>query len=279
MTSLLESINARISVRSYSAEKIPEGPLNSLVSFMSAITEGPFGTKVRFLFLDESASSTEGLKKLGTYGMISGDMYYIAGAAEKGPWAEMDYGYCLERIILKATELGLGTCWLGGSLNRKTFSDKISLKDNEIIPSITPVGIPSNQTRLKIRIIQNVMQVRKRKEFGSIFFDAVPGTPLAKEGLGEWATVLEAVRSGPSASNKQPWRIIKNGNGFDFYLDFDPVYNSVFKEFSIQKIDIGIALCHFELSAKELKLPGSWKTKKEAPAAGKLMYITSWNYS
>jgi len=52
-----------------------------------------------------------------------------------GPGAKNleDYGYLMEAIILKATELNLGTCWLGGSFTQSNFARKINAADNEIV--------------------------------------------------------------------------------------------------------------------------------------------------
>lgn len=277
MSKSIESINRRVSTRSYSEQPIPEASLSQLLEYIGSFSSGPFGSRLRFVFIDESASQASERKKLGTYGMISGDRYYIGGAVEKGPYAELDYGYCLERIILKATELGLGTCWLGGTLNRGSFADKIKLRDNEIVPAVTPIGIPAELKRLTVRLAQNLMQVRKRREFGSIFYDGLAGRPLSKEGGGLWTAALEAVQAGPSASNKQPWRVIKADSSFHFCLDYDPLYNRAFKDFAIQKVDMGIALCHFELSAKELGLSGTWQRLEPAPDSSKLLYMMSWH--
>ena len=48
----------------------------------------------------------------------------------------------------------------------------------------------------------------------------------------------------PSAVNKQPWRVIVTGNGCHFYEKRDRGYSGE-KTGDLQKIDVGIALCHF----------------------------------
>ncbi|HAP43449.1 MAG: hypothetical protein A2087_02010 [Spirochaetes bacterium GWD1_61_31] len=277
MSSNLQNIKQRISVRAYADQPLPAGARAELEAFMAGISHGPFGTPLRFRFLDESGVSRAEQRRLGTYGMITGDRYYLAGAVRiGGADAELDYGYCLERIILQATGLGLGTCWLAGSLNRDTFAQKMALQGNEIIPAVSPVGIPAELKRLGIILAQNLMQVRKRREFGNLFFDGQAGQPLSLTAAGPWAAALEAVRAAPSASNKQPWRVIKSGPDFHVCLEADPLYNRAFKSFSVQRLDIGIALCHFELAASELGLPGGWHDVQPQPATGKLTYIKTW---
>jgi hypothetical protein len=47
-------------------------------------------------------------------------------------------------------------------------------------------------------------------------------------------------------------------------------------EIRLQEVDMGIALCHFELAAQELEIRGSWKVAKPAFDAGTLEYVVSW---
>lgn len=89
------------------------------------------------------------------------------------------------------------------------------------------------------------------------------------------------VRLAPSASNKQPWRIVKETGRdvFHSYLKENPIYNRILGEIKIQNLDLGIAMCHFELAARELGLKGSWEitggTKLETKG-NELKYIVSW---
>ena len=78
------------------------------------------------------------------------------------------------------------------------------------------------------------------------------------------------VRWGPSASNKQPWRIVKQENVWHFYLQRTPGYGSdgwlgkLLGVADVQRLDMGISMCHFELSAMELGLKGKWSVAEPA---------------
>jgi hypothetical protein len=58
------------------------------------------------------------------------------------------------------------------------------------------------------------------------------------------------VRWAPSAVNKQPWRVIVTDNGCHFYEKRDRGYSGE-KTGDLQKIDVGIALCHFMMGMEE----------------------------
>lgn len=66
------------------------------------------------------------------------------------------------------------------------------------------------------------------------------------------------LRLAPSASNKQPWRVLVDNEKFHFYLARNKGYGEALG-YDVQKIDIGIAMCHFELTMQELGFKGKWK--------------------
>jgi nitroreductase len=93
------------------------------------------------------------------------------------------------------------------------------------------------------------------------------------------------VRLGPSASNKQPWRIAKHGSLWRFFLQRTPGYRRdpikiILDLCDLQRLDMGIAMCHFELTAKELGLDGNWVIEDDLdPAHSDLTeYIVSWQH-
>ena len=88
----------------------------------------------------------------------------------------------------------------------------------------------------------------------------------------------------PSASNKQPWRIVHRGRDWHFYLVRTKGYGKESALFSalrladMQRVDMGIAMCHLELAARELGLAGTWTF--EEPGLGALEtgveYTATW---
>jgi nitroreductase len=118
---------------------------------------------------------------------------------------------------------------------------------------------------------------KNRKKPEELFFDQAIGTPLDLASCGEYAKVLGAVRKAPSASNKQPWRIIRDKeNTFHLFMKENSFYNNLLKDVKIQNIDMGIAMCHFDLAAKELGLDGAWEIKAPSLESENLKYIVSW---
>lgn len=272
----IATMRRRVSCRTYDGRPLDDGPKQRLRTFVRGNTRGPFGSALRFDLIDLTEAERAELKSLGTYGVVRGATLYIAGAVRKGPRALEDYGYGMERNILFATSLGLGTCWLGGTLNRAGFARKIGLTSDELMPAVSPVGYPAERRSLTDRAFRFMAKSDKRRPWQELFFDGTPGKPLSIEHAGALRDVLEAVRIGPSASNRQPWRVVRGGAVFHFFLQRTPGYDKMTGDIRLQEVDMGIALCHFELAAREAGIPGDWKDSRISFDPGIMEYVISW---
>jgi len=194
-----------------------------------------------------------------------------------------DYGYVFERAVLSATALGLGTCWLGASFNRSGFAAKINLAEGEILPAVSPVGYVASRRTVVDAVTRFFARAKRRKPWKELFFDGDFGRPLTREAAGPYADVLEMVRLAPSASNRQPWRIVKEAGRdvFHLFISRSAVYSGVAATVAggdLQRMDMGIACCHFDLAARELELAGNWEVLEppEIKLPERTSYVASW---
>ena len=144
-----EIIKERISIRSYDKSRLKDEDKKKIISIIDGDHGKIFGGGARFEFIDAWDIDPEELKDLGTYGLITGAKYFIAGIAEKekGKYCLVDLGYAFEKIILLLTDMGFGTCWLGGTFNKKGFSKNILLEDGEFISAVSPVGVIKKKSK------------------------------------------------------------------------------------------------------------------------------------
>ena len=275
---ITEAIKSRSSCRTYSAKTIEPEKLAKLKGYLISNTGAPFGSAVRFQLLNLDDQEIGNLKNLGTYGVIRGARQFIIGAVRKHAMAMEDYGYCMEMNILKATELGLGTCLLGGTFNRSGFAQRINLKQDELLPVVSPMGYAGDKKTIIDRTFRWIAGSDKRKSWEELFYDGTMEKPLKRESAGAFEMSLECVRIAPSASNKQPWRIImgQSRQTLHFYLKRTRGYENIIKDIKLQNVDMGIAMCHFDMSAKELGLKGCWQVNNPTISANDMEYIASW---
>ncbi len=264
--SVINSIQRRRSVRTYTGEPLTAEQINLIEQFI-AFTKAPFGAKVRVQFVHSKAG--EKPVKLGTYGWIRGASDFLALVCEKEALAEIAAGYYFEQIVLFCTSLGLGTCWLGGSFNRGDFKKQIKLNKDEQIRIVSPVGIASDRKRWFIEgvVLNADKKHSSRKPFGEIFFNNTFDTPLSNAAAADFAVPLEMLRLSPSASNKQEWRVVKADNVLHFYA---------VPYLGYETIDIGIAMCHFEQTCKELNIGGKFEELDKYPQNNNAKYVISW---
>ena len=99
------------------------------------------------------------------------------------------------------------------------------------------------------------LKADERIPFGELFFDKQYGRQLSPVNADDFAGALEMARLAPSAANKQPWRAVVDHDRVHFYEE-KTMKDSQLGD--IQKVDVGIALSHFDLTMKEENHKGSF---------------------
>ena len=273
--SVLSTIKQRKSTRTYEQKAISAEDRETLQADLNALSNDKF----RFVWFERKSGS--GLaERIDTYGVIKGAQVFIVGILNKDAVCHIDaavqFGYDFEQIILKATELGFGTCWLGGTFIAATFAKGIELKLNEKIVMLSPVGIPAKKKHLISKITSKSANSSTRRPWRELFFDNEITTFLSEEAAGKYADALEMVRLAPSAVNSQPWRVIRSKSGFRFYASSTNYFAPRRGEF-LRYNDMGIAMAHFELACQELGLDGKWVFEKQLDNGDPEMeYIRLW---
>lgn len=134
---LMEAINTRRAVRSFSAEPVDRKTLDTLIDAAiqapSAMNEQPWKFSVvrdRAVLDRISRASKAHMLKTSPAGLMSHhfeetlndpkfDIFYrapvliVISAAADSPWAVEDCSLAAENLMLAARALGLGTCWIG----------------------------------------------------------------------------------------------------------------------------------------------------------------------
>jgi nitroreductase len=230
----------------------------------------PFGASVRIELLDTSATGSDVPHRLGTYGVIRGAQQFLAAAYHDTPLAEEAMGYVFEQALLRCTELGLGTCWVGGTFKQGDFATAMRLGPEEHLRIVSPVGYAALHRTLVDTAFGAIVRRKSRQSFESRFFDRDWEHPMTLSGAGPYGPPLELVRLAPSARNKQPWRAVKEGATVHFYRD------STASRFT--RIELGIALCHFELACRQAESAGHYKVlASPVPSpVRELKYVVSW---
>lgn len=276
--SFSDLIFKRYSCRHYDPGQTSAEAFTRLDNYIHTLPPGPFNVPGRFRLVLAGGVDRHGLRGLGTYGAIKDSPGFIIGVTSSSNKDLEDFGYRMELVVLKATDLDMGTCWLGGSFTRSTFSKKADLTKDESLPAVCSVGFPA-----AMKTTDEIERARKRLGWETLFFMNDFASTLSSEEAGVFADPLELVRLAPSARNCQPWRILKAGDVWHFYLQRTKPYHEFVVPLitgiaDLQRVDMGIAMSHFEMSARSTGLSGAWVVNDPGISlANALMeYCVSW---
>ncbi len=244
MAVLKDIVKGRRSVRTFDGNMLRPEDREKLTEYISAGVSNPFGIPVEFVLLD---AEENGLSSP----VITGEKLYVAGKVAKVPYADVAFGYSFERLVLFAWSLGIGTTWIGGTMKRELFEKAVRLKEGEMMPCVSPLGYPAKKQSIREAMMRKGVGADNRMPADKLFFEKGFDKPLSGTGQQDIADLIEIVRWAPSAVNKQPWRIVRETDTlYHFYEKKDKGYVKD-STGDLQKIDVGIALCHFVMGIED----------------------------
>lgn len=257
------------SVRNYKKTAIDPQILDNLKSFHENEKKLVEDIKIE-VFVKSKNEVYEQLKGIAGYkeNMIEAPHYLIVLSEEKDYYIE-NTGYICENIMLKALELGVGSCWI-------TFHHGDEIKKNLMINSekklsaLIALGYDDNKTKI---IYENVSEYNPSRANIKIVEDntsdrlGVEDIVFIKE-WGKKASVEDLSSRGlldgfyygrlaPSTLNRQPWRFIIDDNVVVLALRSDASINGY-----EAKIDNGIIMLYFESIIENTLLDVTWNMGK-----------------
>ncbi|HEX3022531.1 MAG TPA: nitroreductase family protein [Lachnospiraceae bacterium] len=231
--SIKEAMQVRKSVRKYEKVNVNDDLINRVKKDLDEYTNVIYDTKIRFVVLrDMDQAKNTKLGFLWGLGKIDAPCC-IVGIYEDKAKGMAEIGFALEREVLKITEAGYGSCWLG-TFNEKTFSQICNCTGKEHVGIVVVFGAAKGSSFMNTNF-RKIAGSTKRKDISEICLNQIDATLDEK--------VIDMIKYSilaPSAVNFQPVRIGIDGNRADFYLASDSM------------VDVGIFMSHFYLCLKEL---------------------------
>lgn len=211
---IFEAIKKRHSVRQYTDRKICGEVLDELNAEIDACNkEG--GLNIQLVLNEPKAF--DGF--MAHYGNFQGVTNYLALVGKKCRDLDEKCGYYGERIVLKAQQLGLHTCWV--ALTYKKISGVFKVKKDERFTVVISIGYGRNRG------------LKRRSKTAEQVSNISASSP-------EWFKKgVEAALLAPTAINQQKFYLSLNGNKVRAKAGLGPC----------AKMDLGIVKYHFEIGA------------------------------
>lgn len=212
---LWEAMESRHSVRSYDGQKITGEVKAALSSFIRDCNEES-GLHMQ-LVLDEP-KGFDGL--MAHYGKFVGVTNYLALIGPKGADLDEKCGYYGEKVVLKAQQLGLNSCWVGMTYSKVKSAFQIAA--GEKLALVIAMGYGATQG-----------SAHRSKPMEAVIDGEGDYPQWFKQGL-------QAALLAPTALNQQKFRFaLHGGNQVSAKAGFG----------AFTKVDLGIAKYHFEIGA------------------------------
>ena len=210
---IMDIIRSRHSVRQYQARKIPQEIRIQLDEYAASLNRES-GLNIQILYDEPECFNS----RMAHYGRFENAANYIAMVGKKDDGLEERCGYYGEKLVLKAQELGLNTCWV--ALTHGKSKAVVRAGEKEVI--IISLGYGKTQG------------VAHRGKAAADISNITPASPAwFRQGV-------EAALLAPTAVNQQKFRFELVGNHVKAKAGMIG---------SCLKIDLGIVKCHFELGA------------------------------
>lgn len=256
------AIRKRISVRHYLNKPVPDKILSEVLK--AGIESIPLvsGIETNFHLVKEGRQIAGLLTPLTGSRLLFGSApHFIIATSAENPLFMLNTGFSMEQMILHATRLELGTCWIGGMFSDKKIRALLKLPDNEQIIALTPLGYPDMSLLGKAArdiIEAGAMRFGRRKALKEITSGKHWNEPLVTEN-NEVLELLECARRSPSWANTQPWHFLVNQDTILALADSRERYDNIRSGKHYYRLDVGIAMAHIFLAARELGWNGKWQ--------------------
>lgn len=246
-----EKIEKRVSVRTFDKSRELSNEVIEEIRRSIATVSAPFDGKYT---IDFKKFDLQGPQTPSTYGTISGASWYLLMGIHDDEISALAAGYALEEVVLCATGLGLGTCWMALTFKGSDFTRDSEMPADEPLRIISPVGYPATKRKMLESLTRVTLGSSKRKPMSDLFSEGEFGIPVKDDN--KFFEALSMMRLAPSAKNTQPWRALVRGNEVWFYYE---------QKTDASILDLGIGLCHFDLTLKAKGYKGVWEKSVRAP--------------
>lgn len=217
---MLEVIEKRISRRNFKDIMLKE---NDVVKLNEIIENINNESRLNIAVEVDAKQAFKGLTK--SYGLFHGVNSAVVLKGQAGEDLFEKAGYYGEKLVLEATKLGFGTCWVGGSFDHNYFE-----YDGEEVVCIIAIGYVTKKLSIREKLIHNVLHNSDHHNN-----DNLKATRVITE---DEKMAFEAIQLAPSAKNR---KVIKLN-----YIEEEVVISTI-NDYHFDMVDLGIAKYHFEL--------------------------------
>lgn len=153
-----ELINKRYSVRAYKSDKVEDEKLQQVLNAACLAPTAANRQPIQFIVIRTTGREAELSRIYQREWFLKAPLVICACAVPSQAWSrmdnknysEVDVTIAMDHLVLAATDLGLGTCWIA-AFDPAAAREVLGLPNGVEPIAFTPLGYPADQPRPKKR--------------------------------------------------------------------------------------------------------------------------------
>ena len=152
-----EIAEKRKSIRAYKSDPIPAEALEAVLKAGITAPSARNLQNLKFIVVNDRSLADALVDACNGQKMVGEAPVFIAVCATENrimacgqPTAQIDASIAMSFMILKAAELGLGSCWIG-SFSQEKLAAILGVPEGVQIVAVTPLGYPAEKGRERVR--------------------------------------------------------------------------------------------------------------------------------
>ena len=169
----MDVVTARKSVRGYADREVEEEKLEKVLEAARLAPSWANKQCCRYIVIKDKDKIKELSSVINSW-LKHAPLVLAACAspADSGSRNGMDYylvdvGISMQQLVLAATDLGLGTCWIG-AFDEAKVKKLLEVPENVRVVALTPLGYPSEKEGFGSKLARKFVGADKRKLFEEI---------------------------------------------------------------------------------------------------------------
>jgi len=149
----IETIMNRRSVRKFQSKPVSDEDLKTIIEAGRQAPSAANRQPWHFVVVKNEDQREKLAEACSGQTWLAGAAVIIAGVGKPAvneKWYPVDVAIAMQNMILAATSLGYGTCWIG-AFDQERVKSVLGIPEDLTVVALTPIGVPDDQPEARPR--------------------------------------------------------------------------------------------------------------------------------
>ncbi len=153
-TDAIRAMMERRSIRTYQPKPLPDKDLKAICEAGRCAPSAGNRQPWHFVVVRDEEQKQRLAAACANQGWMADAGAILAGVgrpAVNEKWYAIDVAIALENMVIAATSLGYGTCWVG-AFDQAQVKEVLGLPEDHTVIALTPIGLPADRPEARPRM-------------------------------------------------------------------------------------------------------------------------------